>query len=162
MGRRFYEDELYELDRFELFVEEQMPEDEDNGDTHSDSPGNELNGGAHHNSQEQSDRLIGSNSSTNKPHNGDNTDPILRLRQLLTNTKDAFLTLTDNIIAAGFAIPRSVSVSTQSLTGRYRNNSTARTEYTKEVVPDFSPEMFYNLKVVPISQRLYQSRTRHL
>ena len=33
LGRRFYEDELYELDRFELFVEEQMPEDEDNGDT---------------------------------------------------------------------------------------------------------------------------------
>lgn len=142
LGRRFYEDELYELDRFELFVEEQMPEDEDNGDTHSDSPGNELNGGAHHNSQEQSDRLIGSNSPTNKPHNGNNTDPTLRFRQLLTNTKDAFLTLTDNIIAAGFAIPRSVSVSTQSLTGRYRNNSTARTEYTKEVVPDFSPEMF--------------------
>ena len=142
LGRRFYEDELYELDRFELFVEEQMPEDEDNGDTHSDSPDNELNGGAHHNSQEQSDRLIGSNSPTNKPHNGNNTDPTLRFRQLLTNTKDAFLTLTDNIIAAGFAIPRSVSVSTQSLTGRYRNNSTARTEYTQEVVPDFSPEMF--------------------
>ena len=35
-----------------------------------------------------------------------------------------------------------MSVSTQSLTGRYRNNSTARTEYTQEVVPDFSPEMF--------------------
>ena len=50
------------------------------GTLHSDSPDNELNGGAHHNSQEQSDRLIGSNSSTNKPHNGDNTDPIPEIK----------------------------------------------------------------------------------
>lgn len=146
LGRRFYEDELYELDRFELFVEEQIPEDEDNSDTHSDPPDNELNGGAHHNNQEQREGLIRRNSPTNKLH-GDNNDndnsvPALKFRRILTTTKDAFLTLTDNIIAAGFAIPRSVSVSTQSLTGRHRNNSTTHAEYTQEVVPDFCPEMF--------------------
>lgn len=39
----------------------------------------------------------------------------------LQASKQAFLTLTDNIIAAGFAIPRSVSVSTHSFTGRLKD-----------------------------------------
>ncbi|CAI5759970.1 unnamed protein product [Candida verbasci] len=85
LGRRFYEDELYELDRFELFVKQ----DEEN-----------------HSSNDDDD----DNTSTPKE-----TDLSNKFLSTVERTKHAFLALTDTIIAAGFAIPRSVSVSTQSL-----------------------------------------------
>ncbi|KAI5967945.1 RIM21 [Candida margitis] len=128
LGRRFYEDESYELDRFELFVEEQMPlEDDNDHDDADESDGTSNNPGdvdATHVGRER-------HNNTHSPGMAHGSTGELATQELSTarkvlnalqTSKQAFLALTDNIIAAGFAIPRSVSVSTQSFTGRSRNS----------------------------------------
>lgn len=115
LGRRFYEDELYELDRFELFVEEET--EEENGatpDADDEESGNNV-------SRRQKNRSLDSSSDTEESpaipkqarRESASAPPTVTpsgAKGLLRN----FLALTDTIIAAGFAIPRSVSVSTQS------------------------------------------------
>ncbi|CCG24140.1 Rim21 protein [Candida orthopsilosis Co 90-125] len=119
LGRRFYEDESYELDRFELFVEEQMPEEED-GD--EDDPGSSNPNDV----EATQDRRDLNSSGTTSIHVSSDIEAkefsaAKKVLHALQASKKAFLTLTDNIIAAGFAIPRSVSVSTHSFTGRSKD-----------------------------------------
>lgn len=148
LGRRFYEDELYELDRFELFVEEQVPDDDDDDD---DANNNHGSDGV---SQNVDDEMRGDDGNEQNrlirtSQNGDvtclNEEELTaaeKFKNALNYTKRTFLTITDNIIAAGFAIPRSVSVSTQSLTGKPKGGPLQKNNYTQEVVPEFNPEMF--------------------
>ncbi|KAK6458794.1 PalH/RIM21-domain-containing protein [Scheffersomyces xylosifermentans] len=119
LGRRFYEDELYELDRVELFVEEN--EEGPPGD----DPESNGNGGT-----EQESRNI--NGVTIEEEELTNAKKVL---SALKKTKKTFLTLTDGIIAAGFAIPRSVSISTPPIDSR-RNND------MEEVTPHISSSRF--------------------
>ncbi|KAI5964199.1 RIM21 [Candida pseudojiufengensis] len=119
LGRRFYEDESYELDRFELFVEEQIPRDgsDDEGNDDDDENGNARRTDNENNeharlTQEYKTR------STSSPTKENNSNKIFKAYQA---SKLAFISLTDSIIAAGFAIPRSVSVSTQA-SNRVENN----------------------------------------
>ncbi|EDK45591.1 pH-response regulator protein palH/RIM21 [Lodderomyces elongisporus NRRL YB-4239] len=174
LGRRFYEDESYELDRFELFVEEQAPGDEDDGDYNEGVGYREDENGLHledgergvynmadmHNSVERTPAALNSincngvvensvsgdgvtnslsnsepsrtrrhefkskfkKSSSKSPtsmsqtFHGENSVFKTKLFAVVENSKNAFISLTDHIIAAGFAIPRSVSVSSQSQT----------------------------------------------
>ncbi|KAF7580349.1 PalH/RIM21 family protein [Clavispora lusitaniae] len=111
LGRKFYEDELYELDKFQLFVEEE------------DSDVNDEDG---------SPSLHSSTNNQSGPSNGsDGTGDTLpkpesRLKNLangLTSVKDMFVTITDNIIATGLAIPRSVSI------GSNGNNTVPTTHF---------------------------------
>lgn len=90
LGRKFYEDEIYELDRLELFVE-----DDDESDTEDD-----------HHPENRPDHTEPKPPPDEPPTKGKTILSALR------ESKRAFLTLTDTVIAAGFAIPRSVSVST--------------------------------------------------
>ena len=108
LGRRFHEDELYELDRFELFVEEDGNDDEDGSIQLTDT------------SPQSSQRRM--------RETGDNLEEeeLTRARTILLalkKTKRTFLSLTDGIIAAGFAIPRSVSISTPSFDAHRPRNS---------------------------------------
>ncbi|KAL6451176.1 RIM21 pH-response regulator protein palH/RIM21 [Candida maltosa Xu316] len=142
LGRRFYEDEIYELDRFELFVEEQIPETDDgNGNRNSDSDDdgdNDDDDDHGETNMSESNRLIREMSSPGIE--ADTVPTSQKIMHALTTTKKAFLTITDSIIAAGFAIPRSVSVSTQSLSAKSRNSQAI--PHMKEVVPEINPEMF--------------------
>ncbi|ODV81624.1 uncharacterized protein CANTADRAFT_24499 [Suhomyces tanzawaensis NRRL Y-17324] len=114
LGRKFYEDELYELDRFELFVEEDRDDDFSGGNGEDIEL---LDRSRQEGSSSQSQRLNHSipDSATIGKTN--------RLFMTLRKTKESFLALTDNIIAAGFAIPRSVSVSTQSIDASRSKNT---------------------------------------
>ncbi|ABN68309.2 predicted protein [Scheffersomyces stipitis CBS 6054] len=117
LGRRFYEDELYEVDRAQLFIEEDE-EDENNDDQHNDTNSNDLGS--------NSSNALGKSASASAGGKENYTDEELtnakKVLLTLSKTKRAFLTLTDGIIAAGFAIPRSVSVTTASTdTPRPRN-----------------------------------------
>lgn len=105
LGRKFYEDELYELDRFELFVDEEDGNNQ-NRDDQNDN-GNDNNNGNNNNG--------GNNTNSIKPHRSlDDDDNLgfLRIYNSYRRTKDAFLNITDNVIAFGLGIPRSASVFT--------------------------------------------------
>lgn len=160
LGRRFYEDELYELDGLELFVEEEYSDSasEDDGDgdeegtlathnlangqlltrsinavSHDDNDNKNNTGGVNAEDGNRTNRQAPKKKikltkkkrtpegrkdinrekgsryvSVNRPRHlnsgyGKFTDTIDR-------TKQAFVDITDKIIATGFAIPRSVSV----------------------------------------------------
>lgn len=118
LGRRFYEDELYELDRFELFVEEEAPETPGRQSFHDDvsSDGDDDNEG------ERPQNLHSQSSSSNtltKATSGElslgsdepNHSKFDRFVNGMSNAKNMFLDITDKIIATGLAVPRSVSVS---------------------------------------------------
>ncbi|CUM68299.1 uncharacterized protein PRCAT00006021001 [Priceomyces carsonii] len=89
LGRRFYEDELYELDRYELFVEELDNSSNNEGRVH------------------RVDLEHDCRSSLAQPYSG----AVLQLKpdSILLNARKMFLQFTDRIISIGFAIPRSVS-----------------------------------------------------
>lgn len=112
LGRRFHEDEMYELDRFELFVEEESESD-------SDPDGNDLE-------REDEERgtstavesSLKSSSSQSKRGSDDITDSsddyrttaaLQKLSYGYASAKNVFTKITDKIIATGLAIPRSVS-----------------------------------------------------
>lgn len=109
LGRRFHEDEMYELDRFELFVEEESDSEESGSERSEDShEGSQLMSGHSHES-----------SSTTNSANAKNSSLLLipprelgyhRIITGMSLVKDRFLDITDKIIATGLAIPRSVSV----------------------------------------------------
>ncbi|KAI5957779.1 RIM21 [Candida theae] len=138
LGRRFYEDESYELDRFELFVEEQIPLDDDDEEgeeeeeEENDDGGDDEHGGRASNDtggdiEAARSRRISNQSRNSRLHEqGDlqagGTSATRKVLNALQISKQAFLSLTDTIIAAGFAIPRSVSVSTHSFSGRSKDN----------------------------------------
>lgn len=97
LGRRFYEDELYELDRFELFTEnENNDNDNDENDENNNDNDNENSTSQNGPKENHITHLVQGN----------------KIVSLLGKTKLTILNLTDLIIATGLAIPRSVSVST--------------------------------------------------
>ncbi|SGZ56783.1 CIC11C00000000560 [Sungouiella intermedia] len=110
LGRRFHEDEICELDRFELFVEEES--DSDAGDVGDE--GSQL---LSHRSGESTSRRLEQNisKSLEMPHES-TTTPYNRLVNGMWVLRDRFLDITDKIIATGLAIPRSVSVSSNNAT----------------------------------------------
>lgn len=140
LGRRFHEDELYELDRFELFVEE-----EDSDESNDNEQGNAA--GALNNAHD--------NSLETNPENLDEGDQAERIDDLLdlegthlmrrnvrqyqksaynrmvsgiSLARDRFLDITDKIIATGLAIPRSVSVGSNSAPHNFHYDSRGRDE----------------------------------
>lgn len=113
LGRRFYEDELYELDRFELFVEEEAPEtpkrlsfhDEDTDNDDDDSPQN-----LHSQSSSSNTLTKGTSGSANLDPEQPSLPRFYKFANGMNVAKNMFLDITDKIIATGLAIPRSVSV----------------------------------------------------
>lgn len=103
LGRKFYEDEMYELDRFELFVEQ------DTDNEHSDG-GEDL--------EVRNNPTHEFNKAKRQDSENYRTSPLYqpskptKLVSSFRNAKSTFLNLTDKIIATGLAIPRSVSIST--------------------------------------------------
>jgi hypothetical protein len=122
LGRRFYEEELYELDRYEIFVEDNENEDNNDGDTEEEEPRN-WNGGDHDVAAEGGPMIRRNGTRKVIPKYFDTSEESnsRKVIDALKTTKKTFLTITDGIIAAGFAIPRSVSVSTQNSEPRDRN-----------------------------------------
>lgn len=120
LGRRFYEDELCELDKYELFVElDQDNADDDDKKPDKNTPTNST----------QAQVLTASDSDVNTPilidkqQNQKRSKKTTKLLASLEQATHVFLDLTDKIIATGLAIPRSVSVSTPSFTGNADNDS---------------------------------------
>lgn len=97
LGRRFHEDELYELDRFELFVEEEDP-DQESTSIHSTTSSHDTSSG--HGSESSEPRT-----QTDKHHDS----KVSLFSSGILTVRDRFLEYTDKIIATGLAIPRSVS-----------------------------------------------------
>ena len=91
LGRKFYEDEIYELDRYELFDEDSI--NEQNSGNFDGGPSG------------------GGSTVVMSPHEHSGTvqDTVGRIFQ---KTRFALVSVTDAIIATGMAIPRSVSVLT--------------------------------------------------
>lgn len=100
LGRRFHEDEICELDRFELFVEEESDTDSSDEGSHLMSHASNVSGPGRA-KQPESDlqELIADSTET----------PYTRLVTGIWVLRDRFLDITDKIIATGLAIPRSVS-----------------------------------------------------
>lgn len=111
LGRRFYEDELYELDRFELFVEEEEPESRHSFHD-SDSQSDDRGGGVPVHSQSSSSQTLMKNTSPEVSLNAEHwqKSKLARLTDGVNIVKNRFLDITDKIIATGLAVPRSVSV----------------------------------------------------
>lgn len=119
LGRRFYEDELYELDRFELFVEEEeAPETPGRQSFHDDISSDEDDD----NDGDRPQNLHSQSSSSNTLAKATSGELSLGLEEPshskfykfvngMNNAKTMFLDITDKIIATGLAVPRSVSVS---------------------------------------------------
>lgn len=118
LGRKFYEDELYELDRFELFVDEEDEDDENNNNENDDESGNGNDNERGNENNEHSNRHL-------LPRSGENTHKGYRpvnfngndkgfgsIYETYRRTKETFLNITDHVIAKGLAIPRSASVFT--------------------------------------------------
>ncbi|OBA21840.1 hypothetical protein METBIDRAFT_26691, partial [Metschnikowia bicuspidata var. bicuspidata NRRL YB-4993] len=103
LGRKFYEDEIYELDKLELFVEEDSADESYNGRS--------MNRSLLSRRSLQSLRTAPSLSSTC------HENPVKPRVQAVTENlghgfffiRDGFVKVTDFIIATGMAIPRSVS-----------------------------------------------------
>lgn len=102
LGRKFYEDELYELDKFELFVQEESDDDIDrhDGDPSIDSRSVLLSVPTRQ--SRRSDNSNGGNKGRSK---------LAFLNESVNIAKNKFVTITDKIIATGLAIPRSLSTS---------------------------------------------------
>ncbi|MCH0628452.1 hypothetical protein JNB11_00460 [Kocuria palustris] len=121
LGRRFYEDEMAEIDRYEIF-EDKLDDD------------SVLATGDH-------DALLGKRAKLRQKMAGAEWERVQNAYQLL---KQAVLKVTDGIIAAGFLIPRSVSVGTDDVTPRDPVRTTTNPRHNvyvydrREVVIDFS------------------------
>lgn len=110
LGRRFHEDELYELDRFELFVEE---EDDDASDTnHTSSDGTRHGSSSDDTGHGFSTKTRNSEVLDMAKFETEAARPtgMARFSNGLFKVRNRFLDITDKIIATGLAIPRSVSV----------------------------------------------------
>ncbi|KAI5956511.1 RIM21 [Candida jiufengensis] len=134
LGRRFYEDESYELDRFELFVEEQIPRDGTSSDEEEDDDNDNEHNDRNHNNNNNNDNDNENTRLTQDYKSRQSSSPIKsnnqsKFKKAYQISKLAFISFTDSVIAAGFAIPRSVSVSTQSSKGD-SNNEHERTTGT--------------------------------
>lgn len=118
LGRKFYEDELYELDRFELFVDEEDEDDENNNNENDDESGNESDNEGGNENNEHNNRHILPRSGENtykgyRPvHFDGNNEGFGSIYETYRRTKETFLNITDHVIAKGLAIPRSASVFT--------------------------------------------------
>ncbi|CUM46346.1 pH-response regulator protein palH/RIM21 [Debaryomyces fabryi] len=123
LGRKFYEDELYELDRFELFVDEDGEDDEDNEDGNdanlTDSrSGNERTPEGVNDSDQSRNRndLHRDGESAHKSyrpvHFDGNDKGFQSIYETYRRAKETFLNITDNVIAKGLGIPRSASAFT--------------------------------------------------
>lgn len=105
LGRKFYEDEMYELDRMELFVEEEL-------DTQSLTASMLLKPSSSSSAEHFSGTTTGSTLRAALLRTL--ARPAARILQPLGKTysaiRDKFVQVTDIIIATGMAIPRSVSI----------------------------------------------------
>lgn len=113
LGRRFYEDELYQVDRLPMFVEEDdEDDDEDHDDESNDSNNNDHDHSDASQSPDPSSRVHRKRraESANEREGSDNLG--MKILDTLHSSKRRFLDLTDAIIAAGFAVPRSASIGT--------------------------------------------------
>lgn len=120
LGRRFYEDELYELDKHEIFVENHTASySAIQNDDNDHDPDNDHDGDGDINL----DQDISENRTMlfNRNKNNKEFTNARKVLKALKSTKKTFITITDGIIAAGFAIPRSVSISQQSLEPKDKN-----------------------------------------
>lgn len=142
LGRRFHEDEMYELDRYELFMEDAEDSEEESGEEDSEEESGEEgenlddeNGDgdvatvdhlneAGNNDMDNQQNTESSRRSRKKGKNSSaahKQEPVLqaprehKLISLLGKTRLTILNITDAIIATGLAIPRSVSVSTPQI-----------------------------------------------
>lgn len=104
LGRRFHEDEVCELDRFELFVEEAS--DSESGDEDHQLVSDHSNESGLRSKQCTSDFLNLIVDPTDTPYT--------RIVTGMWVLRNKFLDITDKIIATGLAIPRSVSVGSSS------------------------------------------------
>lgn len=121
LGRRFHEDELYELDRFELFVEDESIDSESGSGSASGSGGStNENSSSNHTkvgvAEKHEEEVVPSTFN--------------RLTTGLWNAREMFLDITDKIIATGLAIPRSVSIG---------SNTTPQNVNFDNPVPEFQP-----------------------
>lgn len=107
LGRRFHEDELYELDRFEIFVEEESDSDGDNEGSHL------MHDRSYDSNCAQSKHTV--DSSKKSMRDSRKNSKYVRLVNGVSLVRDRFLDVTDKIIATGLAIPRSVSVGSNSV-----------------------------------------------
>lgn len=99
LGRKFYEDELYELDKFELFVEEDSDAASDPGDEDGAITSRSI-------ILSLSSMHSGLRNANRKP---DQRPTLAFLADGANVVKDTFVSITDKIIATGLAIPRSLS-----------------------------------------------------
>lgn len=111
LGRKFFEDEMYELDRFELFVEEESDLDTF-GDDNSGSRRTRLAKNSSHESSETTSMTAkGSKETTSTEAELKPGEPLHdRFYNGYSIVKDGLIKFTDILIATGMAIPRSVSV----------------------------------------------------
>lgn len=128
LGRPFYEDEVYELDRYEIFIDKDSDEDNEDGGTTQSRRSLSMS------TSEQSDNP------TTAPSNARAALPFV-LRAYEASKKN-FLSLTDAIIATGLAIPRSVSVST--LSSNPRPETVPLTTIHQEREPEDTNSQFRN------------------
>lgn len=101
LGRRFYEDELYELDGLDLFVEQ------DDSENDEDAPGETPGGDDRMSQRHRRKKYISLNRQNELSRNN-------KFTTVIDKTKNIFIDVADTIIATGFAIPRSASVATSS------------------------------------------------
>lgn len=120
LGRKFYEDELYELDKFEIFVEESDADTQDGSDNHTFGS-----------------RSLLLSIQTRDSHPGTSVHGVQKelskfgfLSQGLDVAKNTFVSITDKIIATGLAIPRSLSTGS-STDAPVVNNSEMRSNGQK-------------------------------
>lgn len=108
LGRKFYEDELYELDRLELFVEEQN-ENNDNDNDNNNGPDNN-NVGRYNDEPPPGVHNVRSHvGKRHFPSNLEDPNKFHKILNTFNKAKLTFLNITDDVIAKGLAIPRSTS-----------------------------------------------------
>lgn len=113
LGRKFYEDELYELDRFELFVDEEDEDDENNNNENDDESDNERGNENDHSNRHLLPRNVeNTHKGYRAVHFDGNDKGFGSIYETYRRTKETFLNITDHVIAKGLAIPRSASVFT--------------------------------------------------
>lgn len=112
LGRRFYEDELYELDRFELFVQEEDPETPKRLSFHDEDTDDDEDSPQHLHSQSSSSNTLtkGTSGSASLDPEQPTLPRFYKFANGMNVAKNMFLDITDKIIATGLAVPRSVSV----------------------------------------------------
>lgn len=131
LGRRFHEDEMYELDRFELFVEEEPDSDSE------DEGSNLMPHGSHdaRSSRSKQTTLTSTGNMVRSVQESHHVSTYNRFLSGFTLVKDRLLDITDKVIATGLAIPRSVSVGSNSVNSPHFHFDSRGTDELVEELP---------------------------